>query len=196
MVDVEQFERWSRTYERSILQKLIFNRVHQVVLALAREFPPPETIVDVGCGTGRLLRAAQLQWPNARLVGVDPAAGMIEVARALTPVATFHVAMAESLPLPDGSADLMFSTTSFHHWQDRAAGVRQVARALRTGGHFILADAYPPAWFTRLFLHERFLGQSQRQNLFEASGLQVGLQKTFLRGSFIATVGKKAAGPT
>jgi ubiquinone/menaquinone biosynthesis C-methylase UbiE len=191
VVDVEQFDRWSRTYERSIFQKLIFNRVHQVVLELARELPPPETIVDVGCGTGRLLRAAQLQWPNARLVGVDPAAGMIEVARRLNSAASFHLAMAESLPLPDGSADLVFSTTSFHHWQDRAAGVRQVARVLRTGGHFILADAYPPAWFTRLFLRERFLGQAQRQKLFEAAGLQVRQDKIFMRGSFIATVGQK-----
>ncbi len=41
----------------------------------------PSAVLDVGCGTGRLLEKAGAHWRAARLLGVDPAPGMIEVAR-------------------------------------------------------------------------------------------------------------------
>ena len=89
--DVQHFDRWSSTYETSPLQRLIFDRVHRHVLALASDLPAPAAILDIGCGTGKLLRAAAARWPRATLVGVDPAAGMVEVARRLTPGATIVV---------------------------------------------------------------------------------------------------------
>ncbi|MEV7424924.1 MULTISPECIES: class I SAM-dependent methyltransferase [unclassified Streptomyces] len=39
------------------------------------------SVLDVGCGTGSLLRAAREQGHTGRLCGLDPAAGMLEVAR-------------------------------------------------------------------------------------------------------------------
>ena len=84
--------------------------------------PNPQVILDVGCGTGRLLRKAKQQWPDAHLVGVDAAEKMIQQATELFPEAEFHVAMAEALPLPDASVDLAFSTMSFHHWANQAQG--------------------------------------------------------------------------
>src|SRR5260370_20365988 len=139
--DIERFHRWSRTYERSWLQRLVFDRVHQAVLrVVATEVAEPTTILDVGCGTGRLLRAAKARWLNAQLIGVDPAEGMVEVARHLAPAITFHVGSAEALPLPDASVDVVLSTVSFHHWGDQAAAIREVARVLRPGGRFFLSD--------------------------------------------------------
>jgi SAM-dependent methyltransferase len=120
--DVQRFERWSRTYEESWMQRRLFSRVHAAVLDLAATASPPAVVLDVGCGTGRLLRAAAARWPEAQLIGVDPAQGMVDVARELTPGATFHRGLAEALPLADASVDLVTSTLSFHHWRDQAAG--------------------------------------------------------------------------
>src|SRR5260370_7298929 len=75
---------------------------------------------------------------------------MLEMARRLTPNATFSPGMAEALPLQDASVDLALNTTSFHHWQDQAAGIREIARLLRPGGYFILAEASFPDWLGRL----------------------------------------------
>jgi ubiquinone/menaquinone biosynthesis C-methylase UbiE len=73
--DVKHFNQWALTYEQSILQRLLFGPVHTKILDLlahegAKE--PPKCILDVGCGTGRFLRAASVRWPQAQLVGVDP----------------------------------------------------------------------------------------------------------------------------
>ena len=174
--DVRHFEEWSRTYESSWMQRSFFTRLHSVALDLAASLPPPAAVLDVGCGTGRLLRAAALRWPAARLLGVDPAEGMMEIARRLTPDAEIQRGLAESLPLPDASVDLVVSTMSFHHWGDQAAALREIARVLRPGGHFILVDIAPPRALTWLRLSGRAQPVAERQRLFAAAGLRIERQ--------------------
>ena len=101
------------TYEESWFQYLYFDRIHTGVLRFVTVKSAPGDIVDVGCGTGRLLRKIRERWPHARLIGIDPAEGMVQKARHLMPDAAFMVSPAESIPLPDASADLVFSTDFF-----------------------------------------------------------------------------------
>ena len=132
--DIQHFDQWASSYENSWMQRAFFDQTHKAVLALAADIVhQPASVLDVGCGTGRLLRRAYRYWPESQLIGVDPANGMIERAKLLTPNATFFTGMAEALPLQDASVDLALSTTSFHHWQDQAAGIREIARVLRPG---------------------------------------------------------------
>jgi ubiquinone/menaquinone biosynthesis C-methylase UbiE len=187
--DVRHFERWSRTYEDSWMQSRFFDRIHAAVLDLAAPLPPPATVLDVGCGTGRLLRAAASRWPQAQFIGVDPAQGMVESAQKLTPGATIHRGLAESLPLPDASADLVFSTVSSHHWRDQAAGVREIARVLRPAGHFVLADFALPGALAWLTLHGGGLSSvTARQRLFAAAGLRIERQRTVVYPFILATL--------
>jgi ubiquinone/menaquinone biosynthesis C-methylase UbiE len=187
--DIERFHRWSHTYERSWLQGFLFDRVHQKVLRMvANEVAEPKSILDVGCGTGRLLRAAHVRWPNAQLIGVDPAEGMIEVAGQLAPGITFSVGSAQALPIPDASVNVVLSTLSFHHWGDQAAGIREVARVLRPGGRFFLADAIAPAWLSRLIHHARFRSAPQVRTLFTEAGLEVLTQQPILSRFVLVTV--------
>jgi ubiquinone/menaquinone biosynthesis C-methylase UbiE len=141
--DVNHFNQWAQTYEQSIMQRLLFGPVHKKMLILlvheeAKE--PPKCILDVGCGTGRFLRVASIQWPKAQLLGVDPAEQMVLEAKRLNPQATFKVGFAESLPFPDESADIIVSSLSFHHWEDHQKGIHEIARVLRLGGLLCLAD--------------------------------------------------------
>jgi ubiquinone/menaquinone biosynthesis C-methylase UbiE len=190
--DIERFDQWSSSYENSWLQRAFFDKTHKAALALAASIVhQPESVLDVGCGTGRLLRRAYRYWPEAQLIGVDPAQGMIEKAKLLTPNATFFTAMAESLPLKDNSVDLAISTTSFHHWQDQAAGIREIARVLRPGGYFMLVDVSLPNWMVRVFRPKRVHSPAQLRTLFTQAGLQVQTQQTLAWRRWLATVGKK-----
>ncbi len=105
----------------------------------------------MGCGTGALLRTLASRLPESvELAGVDPAPAMIEVARAaLSPNGRrirLEQAAAERLPFSDESFDLVVSTVSFHHWEDQAAGLAEVARVLATDGRLVLVDHFAVGW--------------------------------------------------
>jgi ubiquinone/menaquinone biosynthesis C-methylase UbiE len=174
--DVGQFDRWSKRYDRSKWQFWHFDRVHRIAFSLAERFGEPRAILDVGCGTGRLLRAAHERWPKARLLGVDPSVGMVEAGRALTP-AELHLAGAEDIPLSDRSIDLAFSTIAFHHWADPARGLREVARVLRPGGAFVLIDNIGPDWLARHLKDRPYLTADERVGLWTENGLRVAQQR-------------------
>jgi len=141
--DVKRFDRWAATYDQSVLQRLYFGPVHSKMLDLLVQEglkDPPSCIIDVGCGTGRLLRAASGRWPKVQLFGVDPAEQMVVEATRLNPNVIFKIAPAESLPFLDQTADIVLSSLSFHHWANQEKGLQEIARVLRPGGLFCLAD--------------------------------------------------------
>lgn len=178
--DVERFNRWAADYDRHYLQKLIFEPVQKTILGAAREeAPDPRAILDVGCGTGRLLMAAEQTFPNARLEGVDAAVEMVRHAQAVLPASsriTFREATAERLPFQDAQFDLVFSTMTFHHWSNQRAGIAEVARILKPGGRWLLADFIATGfmrYFRRLVRLTRFPERSVLDPMLAAAGLEV-----------------------
>lgn len=187
------FDQWAPTYEAPRNQ-VFYGSVHQAVLTLMESRSRPGDLLDVGCGTGRLLRAAKLRWPDAHLVGIDASPRMVEIARRLTPDARLQVGTAEALPLPDASVDVALSTISFHHWQDQLAGLREVMRVLRPGGYCFLADVSPVTWLSLWLLRQpRSQTRAEMRGLFLQVGLHVCLQKFVCAGAVLVTVGQRPA---
>jgi ubiquinone/menaquinone biosynthesis C-methylase UbiE len=190
--DIERFNSWAKTYDRSIMQRLFFGPIHSKMLAMTeKEYvsrKPPISVLDVGCGTGRLSRAASAYWPHAGFFGVDPAEQMISEAKRLNPVASFEVSTAESLPFPDQTFDLVLSSLSFHHWADQARGLREIARVLRPEGRFCLADH--TATLANLF-HEKVKSRAQIRGLISDTGLSVVTQQGAWTRLVLVTIAKK-----
>jgi ubiquinone/menaquinone biosynthesis C-methylase UbiE len=151
--DIERFDEWSTTYDRTPGQ-LFFGRIHRpVVNAVCSGRVLPRRVVDLGCGTGRLLEALLPRLAGAELVGIDPAQGMIAVARtrfAAEPRVRLEVATADHLPLADASVDVATTTMSFHHWEEQGTALREVVRVLAPGGRFLLADVLGIGFFGRI----------------------------------------------
>lgn len=134
-------------------------------------------LLDVGCGTGALLRELSDRLPaDARLVGVDPAPSMIEVASdALGGDGRVELrqGFAERLPFASDGFDVVVSTVSFHHWADQQAGTGEVARVLRPGGTFVLVDHFATGWL-RAFnavARRRMRTVDEVEAMLRASGL-------------------------
>jgi ubiquinone/menaquinone biosynthesis C-methylase UbiE len=187
--DIEHFSRWSRTYDSSWIRRLAVP-VHQDMLEVAASIvPAPRSILDIGCGTGKLLIKAAARWPSAELVGVDPAVGMVEVARNQAKGATIYLGQAESLPVADSSIDIVFSSLSFHHWDDQAKALREITRALRPGGCLCITDITLPDWIANVIRRIKVKGPAGMARLFTEGGFAVRLQRRSSSRFVLLTLG-------
>jgi ubiquinone/menaquinone biosynthesis C-methylase UbiE len=146
--DVAAFDERAPTYETGWNGRMHVDIARRTA-ALARAARPDAVrVLDVGCGTGLVLRELATRLPGAEtLVGIDPALRMVEVARSRSgsgrddgPV--FDRGVAEALPYADGSFDLVVSAVSFHHWKDQGAGLKECGRVLAPGGRLVLTDLF------------------------------------------------------
>jgi ubiquinone/menaquinone biosynthesis C-methylase UbiE len=116
----------------------------ELIDALSELVPPGARILDIGAGTGHL--ALPLAARGFEVLAVEPAQEMLarlrDSASALgTRVTSIHAA-AESLPLQDGSVDLIVVADAVH-FIDAELGGRELARVLRRGGSLAIVTSEP-----------------------------------------------------
>lgn len=101
------------------------------------ELAGDETVVDAGCGTGRVTELLLRRLPRGRVVALDGSVAMLDVARerlAADPRTSFVRADLEA-PLPvERPVDAIMSTSTFHWVRDHDALFGHLAAALRPGG--------------------------------------------------------------
>lgn len=105
---------------------------------LARlELSGEETVVDAGCGSGRVTAELLKRLPGGRLIAVDGSEAMIAKARErLGERATYLVADLSELELAE-PVDLIFSTATFHWITDHDRLFERLHAALRPGGRLV-----------------------------------------------------------
>jgi len=106
---------------------------------------PGERALDVGCGVGHTLR--RIAPLVAFAAGADATLEMMQAGRdsvVTAPNTAFVQSDATALPFADASFDLATCRLAAHHFSDPAAAFRDVRRALRPGGRFVLVDNYAP----------------------------------------------------
>jgi ubiquinone/menaquinone biosynthesis C-methylase UbiE len=164
--DVAAFGERAASYEDGWLGRLHHQIAdHTADLALAC-VPSPRRVLDVGCGTGYLLRRLAARAPSAlELTGIDAAPEMIEVAEAAATDGRlrFATGTAERLPMHEGAFDLVVSTTSFDHWADQQAGLAQCARVMAPGGRLVLVDQFSPWLWPTLLAGRRGKARTKRR---------------------------------
>lgn len=100
------------------------------------------SLLDVGCGTGDLAKAALAR--GASVSAIDFAPKMIEIARAKVPGASFHVGDGEDLDFPDGRFDTVVCAFGLWHMPKPDKAMAEAFRVLKPGGRYVYASWLPP----------------------------------------------------
>jgi SAM-dependent methyltransferase len=97
-------------------------------------------VLDVACGTGVLARRALSRaGADGRVVGVDPAPGMLAVAEEIEPRIEWLMCAAEALDVDDESFDCVVSQFGMMFFEDRQKSADEMFRALKPGGSLAIA---------------------------------------------------------
>jgi ubiquinone/menaquinone biosynthesis C-methylase UbiE len=145
---------------------------------------PDEDDVHLDLGTGPGTIAALLAPHVGWTVGTDVTREMLEIFEGRAPDARPLLADAHRLPFADGSFTLVTCGSVFHHLEDPALSIDEVARVLRPGGRFLLIDMAGPENAARREArdevervrdpsHVRILSPPQVHAMAEASGFEI-----------------------
>jgi SAM-dependent methyltransferase len=152
-------------YDRLIWSRLFFPAWDRAVLVALEATGHRAPVLDVGCGTGRVL-AALAAVGFTDLSGADLARNMLDNTagrlKETGTVATLKCADVEDrLPWPDGSFQLVLLTGVFHHLFRPLDALREIRRVLAPNGRLLLVDPwFPPPLrqlanlYLRLFDHD------------------------------------------
>jgi SAM-dependent methyltransferase len=140
--DRRLFDAWSTFYDLPWVQRATYRPIQDAVVRVLRE-GTYETLLDVGCGTGKLIARLTAEMPALRTVGCDFSAGMLAHAHARRPRASWVRGDACRLPFADHAFDVVVSTEAFHWFPDQDAALHEFRRVLRPRGLLLLALVNP-----------------------------------------------------
>lgn len=117
-------------------------RVGEELLRFSPMQDYPSAVVDVGAGTGYCTSRLRVLFPQAQLIALDIAEGMLVKAleRPQLRAACWPLcADAESLPLRDASVDVLFSNLALQWCPDLPTVLAEFSRVLRPGGRLLFS---------------------------------------------------------
>ena len=135
------FDRWAPNYDW-LLTTIFYQAIHQRLLSLIC-LPHPLSILDLGCGTGKLLNRLAGENHKIKGIGLDFSSEMIQQARnnkKNRPQLIFIQGNAESMPFANNQFDAVFNSISFLHYRYPQRVFAEVSRVLKPQGHYYLAD--------------------------------------------------------
>jgi SAM-dependent methyltransferase len=146
----------------------------------------PTKILDVGCGTGANLEMLS-QFGQAQ--GVDVSAEALSFCRERG-LANVKQGQAEALPYEDDSFDLVTGLDVVEHLDDDLAGLKEMRRVLRRGGHALLfVPAFMFLWGVQddISNHRRRYTLSGLKHVARQAGFEVE-RTTYVNISFFAPI--------
>jgi SAM-dependent methyltransferase len=129
----------TQMFSNAIAYEAVMGRWSSRLAALFLDFAKigdADRVLDVGCGTGSLVKGILERTQRARVVGIDPAEAFVDYGRARFPDsrATFDCGSALKLPYPDASFDRSLSLLVFQFLAQPGIAASEMRRVTRPGG--------------------------------------------------------------
>ena len=148
MVDIKErskstFNQQADTYDEDIHGQ--HARTLYPVLLSKLAHIPFQRALDLGCGTGEMMKMLLQSDDQRELYGIDLSEKMLSVAEGkLSGKVRLVLGDSEHLPFTDNFFDVVYCNDSFHHYPAPENVIREVQRVLKPGGTFLIGDCWQP----------------------------------------------------
>ncbi|WP_456402126.1 class I SAM-dependent methyltransferase [Persephonella sp.] len=143
----EIFDRVVQVYDR-FLNLATLNRINSWQNELVKNIPKLEIAVDVGTGTGEIVKKVRKNFKNTKIIGLDISFNMLKTAKEKIKdkKTVFIQSSAYSMPFKDKSVDGILLSLVFRHLEDKKA-VDEFSRVLKDSGIIGILDITKPPKF-------------------------------------------------
>ena len=210
------FSSVSKVYDK-FLEKFTLGYIHKWQSKLIENTTVKETVLDIGTGTGEILKKINESYPNIYLIGVDISFSMLKLAKKKLPKANFILADAHNLPLKNQTITNIFFSLTFRHLNYKDI-LRSLKKILKKEGEISILEIPKPSKFIyfliiffmkfifkpigiliftkeeyEYFIHsiENSLTVKELVNLFEKNGFKTVYIEKKLFGLLVLAVFKK-----
>jgi len=141
---------------------------------------PGRSLLDVGCGTGYLLKVADERGLETH--GVDISEEGVEIAKTTSPNSGILLGKGEDLPFPDNSFDYVICLGALKHFLDLDKGIREMMRVAKQDASFciVVPNSRFLLWKIRgnrgteqQDINENLMSLKEWTSIFEKQGLQI-----------------------
>ena len=189
--NIKRFNKWAGSYDTGIVS-IFFKECNRKICQLIN-LQDGMKLLDVGCGTGSLLKALSGFGKELNLYGVDVSPEMIRAARRKLKDEKhieLHEGSAADLPFESNSFDYVVCMNSLHHHPNPKQSLFEMTRVLKPRGVMIVMDGFVDSTVRKIFSRIanvlRNEGKVQRfkreelQSIFRSLGYDSITQQTFL----------------
>ena len=148
---------WAKRYDRLWVQKYSLEPTRREILLFLKEKLKADKnykILDVGCGTGQLLRELKARYPKSKLElrGIDFSKEMIQNATEKDNNISYQQIDVRNISNIDERFDFVLCTHSFPYYENQSMAISQFADSLNAGGYLLLAQASQNTLYDQLVL--------------------------------------------
>ncbi len=200
--NINRFNKWAGSYDTGLVS-IFFKRCNRKVCQLVN-LQDGMRLLDVGCGTGSLLKELSGFGEELNLYGIDVSPEMIRAARVKLKDEK-HVELCEGsaadLPFESNYFDYIVCMNSLHHHPDPNQSLTEMTRVLKPGGVMILMDSFVDSTVRKILSRTVYLlwnegevqyfKREELRGIFRSLGYESVRQQTFLFFMLI-TCGTKA----
>ncbi|MBO7122848.1 MAG: class I SAM-dependent methyltransferase [Treponema sp.] len=140
-------------HPRGVLGRLMLVAMEREHLPMAKwafglfDVPQEGQIADIGCGGGYNVKRLLQKSAAAKVWGLDISEESVKKARKVNKAAPLSrceilQGSAEALPFSDGQLDFVTAFETVFFWKDIEACFKEVFRALKSGGRFVVINNY------------------------------------------------------
>jgi 2-polyprenyl-3-methyl-5-hydroxy-6-metoxy-1,4-benzoquinol methylase len=155
MLKQKVWDFWAKRYERLWVQKYSLGPTRRELVRFIEEKleeGKKYRILDIGCGTGQLLRDIKREFVqyDLELSGVDFSESMICEARGRDSSIDYRVMRVEEIANLKTQYDIITCTHSFPYYEDQGAALRAMRGLLKSEGYLLLAQASQNSFYDNL----------------------------------------------